>query len=149
MTCFGLNNFWLSREIPDISAIYLRSGAVYPVETVRGKTVVVTLFSSTSIDAILATKPSFSAIDAYFQQDFIVASTKFEVLCGEGSSGSEGFVCVSGDDGIFWIAFFSDSNPFMKAKVVGEMILVTNNLDEIWQFPLYSPQDFHVVQGYP
>lgn len=143
-----LNNFWLSREMPDVSAIYLHSGIVYPVEMTRGKTVATTLLSSTTLDAILAADPAFSTIDAYFQQDFIVASTTFEVLCGEGSSGSEGFVAASGDKGIFWIAFFSDSNPFMSAKVVGETIFVTNNLDEVWQFPIYSPQDFHIAQTY-
>jgi hypothetical protein len=143
-----LNELWLSQEVPDVSAIYLRSGAVYPIEmSRRSNTVLVNKLSSTTLDDILArTNLGFSSIDAYFQQDFIVESTKFDVQCGDGSLGGDGFICVNDHNGVFWIAFFVDSNPFMTADVVDKNIFAKNNLGEIWQFPIYSPQDFRVVQ---
>lgn len=65
---------------------------------------------------------------------------------GEGGNGSDGFVAaVEARSGVLlWIAFFTQSNPFVSVELRGSDILATTNLDTHWRFPLDSPGDVEI-----
>ncbi len=54
--------------------------------------------------------------------------------CGEGSHGSVGYVCLSKDGEIIFLACFDESNPFIAASLREDTIIAQNNLGETWTF---------------
>lgn len=69
-----------------------------------------------------------------------------EALCGEGDEGAEGYVALVDQDSgsLIWIAFFTCSNPFCNIVIQDKEIIAKNNLDNIWRFPIESPESFFI-----
>ena len=70
---------------------------------------------------------------------------------GEGGIGSDGFVAVlrTSDRHLMWLAFFDDSNPFIKVSFLNGIVIAFSNLGDVWNFPLEKPHELKVVKGRP
>jgi len=67
------------------------------------------------------------------------------VIGGEAGMGSDGFVAATNlSNQLRWIAFFDFSNPFVAVALLGEEVVATNNLGEVWHFPLENPSRVRV-----
>lgn len=71
---------------------------------------------------------------------------QFEIFCGEGSSGGDGFIIVTSieGNGYEWIAFFEDSNPFIKVEFENDRVYGINTLNERWSFNMQNPTDINI-----
>lgn len=72
---------------------------------------------------------------------------KFHIYAGEGAHGSEGFVAVThrASGNLVWLLYCDCSNPFVELKVESNKILAKSSLDQLWSFPLETPES--VVVG--
>jgi hypothetical protein len=63
--------------------------------------------------------------------------------CGDGALGGDGYVACSqtSDNHLNWIAFFQDSNPFLKISLVSERVNAVNNHTHVWSFNVNNPID--------
>lgn len=71
------------------------------------------------------------------------------VYCGGGSYGGDGFIVVESDKmNIIWIAFFEESNEFLRCEIVDNSIVAYNNSHEKWVFNIDNPSDFSINELY-
>ena len=70
------------------------------------------------------------------------------VYCGGGSYGGEGFIVVESNEKIIWIAFFTESNEFLRCEIVENSIIAYNNSREKWVFDIDNPSDFSIHELY-
>jgi hypothetical protein len=65
---------------------------------------------------------------------------------GEGSFGCYGFVACTdlATERLLWLAFFQESNPFVRAHCRGDTIEATTNLGHTWTFPIHRPERLSV-----
>jgi hypothetical protein len=72
-----------------------------------------------------------------------------EIIAGEGSYGSDGFVSVMDLESkkTLWIAFFKSSNPFDQLKVLDGKVYATSTVGCIWKFEINNPIEFTVECG--
>ena len=69
-----------------------------------------------------------------------------KVKAGPGTFGGDGFVALEDSNGnLCWIAFFQDSNPFMKLVLEEDIVMATSELNEIWCFPIHAPHLFYIL----
>lgn len=61
---------------------------------------------------------------------------------GEGSFGCYGFVACLDivTSHLQWLAFFQESNPFVRAQCRDDAIEATTNLGHVWSFPIRHPE---------
>jgi uncharacterized protein (DUF927 family) len=69
-----------------------------------------------------------------------------EVIAGEASYGSDGFVGVLdlASRKLIWLAFLTCSNPFSEIEIIADEIHAKSTLDCIWKFKLNNPVDVSV-----
>ena len=75
-------------------------------------------------------------------------ATGLHVLAGECfGHGGDGFVAVidAATNGLRWLAWFEDSNPFRELALDGADLLATSTLGCRWRFPLADPANCSVV----
>jgi hypothetical protein len=67
--------------------------------------------------------------------------------CGEGSHGGDGYIACSSlsDNHLRWIAFFEESNPFMKIHLTPGFVHATNNHGHIWSLDIENPRDISLA----
>src|SRR5262249_48339549 len=133
-----MQDLWAKEECPGVDGIYFGNDEVVTIEYISpGPPRPV---SRTKLSSILNTKPLIRSLDSLFRIDdeFL----KIHIQCGEGSYGSEGFVCVESlsDGNLIWLAYFFDSNPFIHACVKSDTIIATTNLKQVWSFPIKNPE---------
>jgi hypothetical protein len=65
---------------------------------------------------------------------------------GEGSYGSDGFIAVTNakNGKLVWIAYFMESNPFIKLEIKGFQLFASSSMDCVWTFELSDPTNFTV-----
>ena len=70
----------------------------------------------------------------------------YDIYCGEGSYGGDGFIVVTSEHGnyLVWIAFFEDSNPFIKVQYKEDFVYGFNSLNEKWSFKLKAPTEIKI-----
>jgi len=70
-----------------------------------------------------------------------------EVIAGEASYGSDGFVCVSDlhSKKMIWMAFFTNSNPFKQLNINREYLTAISTLDFAWRFDINNPVNCTVM----
>lgn len=99
-----------------------------------------------SIDDLISSRELFfSIINTSYQMND--KGNNIRVYCGGGSCGSEGYVVVESniDLKLLWIAFFEESNPFEKIEIIGDRIIVYNNLKEKWTFEINNPVNLSIT----
>jgi len=70
---------------------------------------------------------------------------------GEGSYGCHGYVVCAdlATNRLRWLAFFQESNPFVRAQCRGEVIEATSNMGHVWTFPISCPERLSVKDAPP
>ena len=69
-------------------------------------------------------------------------------VVGNGAFGSDGFVALLGSDSaVRWLAFFDFSNPFTAVSLSGGRVCATNNLGELWAFPVSEPWNIEIAMA--
>jgi hypothetical protein len=69
-----------------------------------------------------------------------LVSQQGSVCCGEGPMGADGFFARLDPIGVpVWVAFMTDSNPFLYVRVDGAMATFSNNLDRSVEVDLNQP----------
>ncbi|MEU8824017.1 hypothetical protein [Streptomyces sp. NPDC048636] len=116
----SITELWKDFELPLRDALHFPDGSSYDIaldpETPSGLTVLAPL----DLNALLAEDPSWtSSVDGLIEVDLREMGLLWG---GEGSHGSEGFVCrLTAQRALMWAIFFMDSNPF-------DQIQLTNNV---------------------
>ena len=74
--------------------------------------------------------------------------TGLEILAGESTWGSDGFVAVlnASSRQLVWLALLDCSNPFCSLSIHGEMLQAISTMGYIWTFPLYAPASCFAVR---
>lgn len=69
------------------------------------------------------------------------------LVCGEGGQGNEGFVgsCSAPDGRLRWLAFFTNSNPFLEVRATLGNIIATTTYGHVWTFPAAHPERVRVT----
>ncbi|MEO6315867.1 MAG: hypothetical protein ABIU63_17750 [Chitinophagaceae bacterium] len=69
-----------------------------------------------------------------------------EVLTGECAFGSEGFVALLEftTQKLIWLAFFTDSNPFIHPRIERGLVYATSTLNCKWRFDFKEPANIQV-----
>ncbi|WPU97553.1 hypothetical protein SNE26_16120 [Mucilaginibacter sp. cycad4] len=78
---------------------------------------------------------------------YVDKTGSIKAFCGEGSYGSDGFVCVMNleREKVIWIAYFTSSNPFHKVTIKEGQVIAISTLDCIWKFNLDMPSVIEVM----
>ena len=143
-----IQELWAAGRIPIVSGIFFASGEVHTLiaSYESGGETRISHGEVLSIDNICLNEGVlYTSIDSLFQAVFLFDSRNIKIFCGEGGYGGDGFVCATENDAVLWMAFFEYSNPFMKAEQDGGYLIVKNNCDEEWRFPIDNPQDVSVT----
>ncbi|PTQ94085.1 hypothetical protein C8P68_107148 [Mucilaginibacter yixingensis] len=69
-----------------------------------------------------------------------------EVIAGEASYGSDGFVAVIDLESkeMIWLVYLTESNPFNQLVIEEDYLIAKTTLDCIWRFNLKNPIDISV-----
>lgn len=138
-----IQDLWAAGRIPIVSGIYFASGEVWKLIADDGNDGATKLIPGEvlDIDNICSNEgTSYTSIDSIFQAVLQFDARNIRVFCGEGGYGGDGFVCVTENDAVLWIAFFEYSNPFVKAEQDDGYLIAYNNCGEEWRFPIDNPQ---------
>ena len=94
----------------------------------------------TTLNEILTKAPEYlSAINIFTEVEFARDGVSYNAHAGGGSSGSDGFVCLTQNNTVAWIAFF-DSNEFMAMKYKNNHLHAVNNWRREWVFQIDAPE---------
>ncbi|HMK46979.1 MAG TPA: hypothetical protein VK436_10170 [Methanocella sp.] len=63
-----------------------------------------------------------------------------KIYCGGAGLGGDGFVAVSHDDELMWIAFFEYSNPMIKVEWKHSKVIAYSNVGDKWIFDVHNPE---------
>lgn len=131
-------DLWAKERCPVVNGIYYGDDNVIVMEYISScppRPV-----ARTKLSSILNLGPWMTTLNSLFRFDDELL--KIHVQCGEGSDGSEGFVCVESlsDGKLIWLAYFENSNPFMHACVESDTIIATTNRKQVWRFPIKHPE---------
>lgn len=72
----------------------------------------------------------------------VSSQQEVEILLGEGNFGSDGFIAILNRSvgGLIWLAYFTQSNPFYKARIEDREIVAISTLGCEWRFDISTPQ---------
>lgn len=134
----SIDELWKEERCPLVDGVYFYDGSAVVMECVLG--LWVRPLVRTNLDAI-------SEFNAHLMAELNELNVgksidgSFEAYCGEGSHGSEGFVCLRrADVALVWLAYFHNSNPFVQVDIVGEDVVARSNHGHVWCFPIKSPE---------
>lgn len=73
--------------------------------------------------------------------DLVDRDRSIRVLAGEGTYGSDGFLAIIEvkTNITIWLAFFKDSNPFSKVKIIENKLYAESTLGCLWIFNIKNP----------
>jgi hypothetical protein len=138
----SLQSLFDTEQWPIVSGIYFDSGAVVPMEYM-GRLGVRPIGRSTLASIVELNREWMTSLTTLFETEDPRVGVR--VMCGEGAHGSEGFVALSRLEGrLAWVAYFENSNPFIKATFKDGHIIATTNLCHSWSFPIDHPEQVQV-----
>jgi hypothetical protein len=138
----SLQNLFHEEQWPILSGVYFDSGAVVLMECTLGWEVR-PIAHSTLASIVELNQEHMTSLATLFATDDSCVGVR--VVCGEGiGHGSEGFVALSREGRLAWVAYFQESNPFTKATIRDGRVIATNNLGHTWSFPIDHPEQVQV-----
>ncbi|MGD9636814.1 MAG: hypothetical protein AB7G28_11585 [Pirellulales bacterium] len=143
-----INEMWRAESCPILNGIIFPDGRVREVhirsDRVNGKnsTPIIQRGNWTRLIDLNAAKP----LQTTGLISLCEATDESRNLCvqgGEGGLGGDGFVAALKLDtgNLLWIAFFTESNPFVSIELYENEVLSLTNHGTCWRFPLRSPED--------
>ncbi|RYG73784.1 hypothetical protein EON80_02980 [bacterium] len=146
ITLEALQEMWQRHECPLLQGVLHLDLGYFPVQvesTCHGA------FDYRFTHSVAAPLPlsAIAGLDCTSIDVFASADSKHgTVKCGEGTQGGDGFVALESQDGtLIWVAFFRNSNPFMKLRIEGNDAIATSEYGNPWIFPLDSPQSLRIL----
>lgn len=139
-----ITTLWLNEQCPVTNGIYYADGEVTEMhidETINS----VVVGQQTTLNKILTKAPKYlSDICIFAEVDFVSDSASYTAHAGDGSYGSDGFVCLTQNSAVLWIAFF-DSNEFMVMKYKNHHLHAVNNCRSEWGFQIDAPEKISII----
>ncbi|THA28320.1 hypothetical protein E6R18_28690 [Streptomyces sp. A1277] len=107
-------------ELPAEDGLYFADGPSYDVDIAPGAPAGLTALGPFDVGAMLADDPSrVSAVGVLAVAELGDGGL---LWCGEGSMGADGFLArLTAARKLIWAVFFSDSNPFDRIRVSGNV----------------------------
>ncbi|WLQ34027.1 hypothetical protein P8A18_11495 [Streptomyces castrisilvae] len=107
-------------QLPAEDGLYFADGRSYDVAITPGTPAGLTVLEPFDLDAMLAEDPSWvSSVDGRAVADL---GDRGLLWAGEGPMGADGFIArLTADRKLIWALFFSDSNPFDRIRVSGNV----------------------------
>lgn len=144
-----IKDFWKHQESPSIN------GIIYPDESIQLIIITIDWGPPVKYSFELGTQTSISELESKNELEWSdcavmarlnLQDKNFEVLSGEASYGSDGFIAVinSSNHELCWLAFFNCSNPFNKLEVEGNELRVWSTHGNLWSFPIDSPSQLTI-----
>ena len=135
------------QEYPNVS------GIIFPDGTIQLVTVSVNweippsfhaeLDGTTTVEA-LRSQGNLSWSDGAILGQTVSDDGVFEVVCGEGDLGSDGFIAVvhAETEKLAWLAAFNCSNPFKCVSFEEGRVCAESTIGTVWCFSLSDPCQF-------
>jgi hypothetical protein len=142
-----ITTLWRNHQCPFINGIYYANGNVTEMHIDESHTSVVVEKRTTLHEMLTKAPEDLSAIDAFTEIDFVRDGTNYTAHAGGGSHGSDGFMCLTQNNAVIWIAFF-DSNEFMAMKYKNNHLHAVNNWREEWVFPVDAPENITINKAH-
>ena len=139
-----ITTLWRNEQCPITNGIYYASGEVTEMHIDESHTSVV-IGQRTTLNEILTKAPEYlSAINIFTEVEFARDGVSYNAHAGGGSYGSDGFVCLTQNNTVAWIAFF-DSNEFMVMKYKNYHLHAVNNCRSEWVFQIDAPEKISII----
>ncbi|NED16034.1 hypothetical protein [Streptomyces sp. SID9124] len=107
-------------ELPAEDGLYFADGRAYDVDITPGAPAGLTVLEPFDVDAMLAEDPSW--VTAVGVLAVVELGDGGLLWGGEGGMGADGFLArLTADRKLVWAVFFSDSNPFDRIRVTGNV----------------------------
>lgn len=150
----SIQDIWEQDQCPIINGIIFDSGEIIllKIRSLQVRNIWVDLLDlcgKSTLEKFLTKQPDqLASITTLAETEAGSETSGLRLLCGEGSSGGDGFVavCRAADEHLNWIAFFENSNPFEHIEIHGSDVFAVNNCQQIWRFPLARPDLCCVVK---
>jgi hypothetical protein len=139
-----ITTLWKNEQCVIATGIYYADGAVTQMH-INQINNTIAIDGRTDLNTLLKNYPDFlTSIDPYSVINFSIDTSNYAAYAGGGSDGNEGFVCLTQNTSVIWLAYFEESNPFMKMKFQNNCLHVVNNHREEWVFPIDFPEKISI-----
>jgi len=94
------------------------------------------------IESFFLEKASIGFTNILIYDEITNHEKNIKIYCGGGGYGGEGFIVAESIDlGVKWIAYFEESNEFLRCEINGNTIIAYNNCNEKWTFDIDIPSN--------
>lgn len=139
--CSVIESLWSRESLPIKSGIYYANDVSIEIDVLHYPKKNIVKGSYFILSKFMEENPDHTTtIDGLYR--FYIKDVGI-FICGEGAHGSEGFFThLKPNGGLVWVAYFEESNPFIKIDYEGKNdIILTSSAGYKLKVPITRPED--------